>query len=415
LKVNDLIMKVKQEHETDPVDIFGMNLDEAVQLIRGKKGTKVTLTVKRDDGTTHEITITRDVVVDEETYAKSAVLTDPATNTKVGYIELSSFYVDFKRTATGRASSEDVAKEIEKLKKEGVQGIIIDLQSNTGGSLGEAIRMGGLFIKSGPVVQVKSNFGMPREYSDPDPSLQYDGPLVILVSTFSASASEILAAAMQDYKRAVIVGAPTTFGKGTVQEVFDLNALLPSNMLNLRPMGSFHLTIQKYFRINGGSVQLKGVESDIVIPDVYSELKFGERFEDNCLPWTTVSPAKFQIWEKPVPVAALQKKSKERTSKSEGFKLLNEQVAFVKQQQDKTQVSLNLNTYRQDEEKRREESKRFEEISKKSTSLVIAAPSAYIAEMEGDTAKIARSDKWLKGLNTDIVIEEAVKVIGDMK
>ena len=420
LKVNDHITKVKQEHEADPVDIFGMSLNDAVKLIRGKKGTKVTLTVRRGDGSIHEITITRDVIIIEETYAKSAVLTDPATKTKVGYINLPKFYIDFKRSATGRASSDDVAKEIDKLKNEGVQGIILDLRLNTGGSLPDVVRMGSLFVKSGPIVQVKNNSGMPRVYPpDFDTSLQtsmhYDGPLVILVSSISASASEILAAAMQDYQRAVIIGAPSTFGKGTVQEVVDLNDYLPAGMNNLKPIGSLFLTIQKYYRINGGSVQLKGVESDIVLPDVYSEMKLGERFEDNCLPWTTVSPAKYQKWEKPVPMAMLQKKSKERTSKSVEFKLLNEQVALVKQQRDKTLLSLNLNTYQLEEEKRREENKRFEDISKQSTALVIAVPNIDIAEMKGDTAKIARSDKWIKELNTDICLEEAVKVIGDMK
>jgi carboxyl-terminal processing protease len=415
LKVNDLITRVKQENEAEPVDIFGMSLDDAVKLIRGKKGTKVTLTVKRGDGSTHEITITRAVVIDEETYAKAAVLTDPATKTKVGYIDLPSFYVDFKKSATGRASSDDVAKEIEKLKTEGVQGIILDLRSNLGGSLPDAVKMGGLFINTGPIVQIKSNIGMPRVDSDNDPSVQYDGPFVILVSSISASASEIVAAAMQDYQRAVIMGAPQTFGKGTVQAVAELDAYLPNSMNSLRPMGSLLLTVHKYYRINGGATQLKGVASDIVLPDVYSEWKIGERFEDNCLPWTTVSPAKYQVWKKPVPVVALQKKSRERTEKSESFKLLNEQVALVKQQRDQTELTLNLKTYQQEEEKRKEENKRFEEISKKLTALTIAPPHADIDEMKGDTTKIARSDKWLKDLNKDIYLEEAVKVIGDMK
>ncbi|MDR1171370.1 MAG: carboxy terminal-processing peptidase [Bacteroidales bacterium] len=415
MKVNDLITRVKQENEAESVDIFGMGLDDAVKLIRGKKGTRVTLTVKRGDGSTHEITITRDVVIDEETYAKSAVLTDSVTGIKAGYIDLPSFYVDFKKSATGRASSDDIAKEIEKLKKEGVQGIILDLRSNLGGSLPDAIKIGGLFINTGPVVQVKSNIGMPRVYSDEDPSVQYDGPFVILVSSISASASEIVAAAMQDYQRAVIIGAPQTFGKGTVQIVAELDAYLPNEMNSLRPMGSLLLTIQKFYRINGGSTQMKGVASDIVLPDVYSEMKIGERFEDNCLPWTTVSPAKYQVWEKPVPVTALQKKSRARTAKSENFKLLNEQMTLVKQQRDKTRLTLNLKTYQQEEEKRKSENKRFEEFSKQSTVLTIAAPRADIAEMEGDTAKITRSVKWLKDLNKDIYLEEAVKVIGDMK
>ncbi len=415
LKVNDLITRVKQEHEQEPVDVYGMRIDDAVKLIRGKKGTKVTLTVKRADGSVRNITITRDVVIIEETYAKSAVVTDPATKTKVGYIYLPSFYVDFKHTATGSASSDDIAKEIEKLNKEGIQGIVLDLRNNTGGSLPDAIKMGGLFINSGPIVQVKSRLGPPRVYSDTDPNVQYDGPFVILVNSISASASEIVAAAMQDYKRAVIIGGPSTFGKGTVQVVADLDEYLSNNMSSLKPLGSLFLTIQKYYRINGGSTQLKGVTPDIILPDLFSELKFGERFEDYCLPWTTIDPAKYRVWKSPVPIETLQKKSKDRTSKSKAFQLLSEQVNVLKEQKDDSQVSLNMKTYQQEEEKRKQESKRFDEISKQPTSLAISALKDDIVSMKGDTTKIARSNKWLKDLNKDIYLEEAVKVIGDMK
>ncbi len=415
LKVNDLITKVKQEKEPEPVDIFGMRLDDAVKLIRGKKGTKVTLTVKRSDGSLHNITITRDVVILEETYAKSAVLTDPKTKIKAGYIYLPSFYVDFKNTVTGRACSNDVAKEIEKLKKEQVQGIVLDLRNNTGGSLPDAIRMAGLFINSGPIVQVKDNMGTPRVYSDIDPSVQYDGPFVILVNSISASASEIVAAAMQDYKRAVIVGGPSTFGKGTVQVVADLDEYLPSEMSGLKPLGSLFLTIQKYYRINGGATQLKGVTSDIILPDLYSELGIGERFEDNCLPWTTVTPAKYSVWKNPVPVDALRKKSRERTSKNEIFRLLTEQTAALKKQKDESQISLSLEAYQREEEKRNNESKRFEEAGKKQTRLTVTSLAPDLTAMKGDTAKIARNDKWLADLNKDVYLEEAVQVIGDMK
>jgi len=412
LKVNDHITRVKQENEVDPVDIFGMSLNDAVKLIRGKKGTNVTLTVKRGDGSFHEITITRGVVTLEETYAKSVVLTDPSTKTKVGYINLPGFYGDPR---IGKSVTKDVTKEIENLKKEGIQGIILDLRFNTGGLLFEAVMLGGLFIESGPIVQVKEHIGSPQIHNDPDPSIQYDGPLAILVNTFSASASEIVSAAMQDYKRAVIIGSSATFGKGTAQYVIDLDRFLPAGMSAFRPIGSLHLTTEKYYRINGGSTQLKGVASDIVFPDLYGEMKIGEQYDDFCLPWSTVSSAKFRTWGKPVPVTMLQKKSQERTSKSEGFILLNEQVALMKEQRDKTLLSLNLKTFQQEEEKRREENKRFEEISKLSTSLTIAATVPDIAEMKDDTAKIARSDRWIKDLNKDIFLEEAVKVIGDMK
>jgi len=418
LKVNDHITKVKQENEAEAVDIFGMTLDDAVQLIRGKKGTKVTITVKRGDGSIHDITLTRDIVIIEETFAKSAIITDPATKIKVGYIDLPSFYVDFKKSPTGRASSDDVAQEINKLKKDGVQGVILDLRTNTGGSLGDAIKMGGLFVPQGPIVQVQANNGGPRVHSNNSfnsSSALYDGPLVILVSTISASASEILAAAMQDYKRAVIVGAPNTFGKGTVQAVNDLDDYLPSSMGSLKPLGAMNLTIQKYYRITGGSVQLKGVESDIVLPDVYSVMKMEERYEDNRLPWTTVTPAKYTEWKKPVKVAELKKKSETRVSKSERFNLMNEQIEIIKNRGENSQVSLNLQSFQQEENKRREANKRFDENNKLPTSLTIAATSMDVAYMKGDTAKISRFEKWFQDLNKDIHIEEAVKIVGDMR
>ena len=416
LKAGDHIIKVKKEHEAEPVDIFGMTIEDAVSLIRGKKGTKVTLTVRRD-GISHEITITitRDVVIDEETYAKSAILTDPATKTRVGYIDLPSFYFDFSRMATGRTSSTDVAKEIEKLKKDNVHGIILDLRTNTGGSLADVIKMGGFFVPAGPIVQVKANSGSPIVHSNRNVDVQYDGPLVILVSSISASASEILAAAMQDYKRAVIIGSPSTFGKGTVQQPIDLDSWLPVGMNSLRPMGSLTLTIQKYYRINGGSVQLKGVESDIVLPDLYSEMKFGERFEDNHLTWTTIAPASFNLWKDPVKLDDLRRKSAERTSKSEGFRLLKQQADLIREQRENTLAPLNLNAYQQEENKRREESKRFEGLNKQPTALNIVATTTDIAEMKGDTAKIAHSNRWIRDMNKDIIIEEAVRVVKDMR
>ncbi len=415
LKVNDLITKVKQENEVEPVDIFGMRLDDAVKLIRGKKGTKVTLTVKRVDGSIHEITITRDVVIDEETYAKSAVMTDPKTQTKVGYIYLPKFYVDFNHTATGRACSDDVAKELDKLKKENVQGVILDLRNNTGGSLPDAVKMSGLFFGSGPVVQVKSRFGVPNVLSSYDSNATYTGPLVVLVNSISASASEIVAAAMQDYQRAVIIGGPSTFGKGTVQAVMELDNYLADNATSLKPLGSLLLTVQKFYRINGGSTQLKGVTPDIILPDAYSELGVGERFEDNCLPWTSVQPAKYRIWKSPVPIEKLRKKSSDRTSKSEEFKNLSEQIAQMKKLKDDSNISLNMDDFRHTEEKRTEENKRFDEISKKQTRLSIMPLAVDKAAMVGDTTKIARSEKWISDLNKDIYIEEAVQVIGDMK
>jgi len=412
LRINDLITRVKQETEEESVDVFGMDLDDAVRLIRGPKGTKVTLVVRRVDGSTHDITITRDLVIDEEGYAKSAILTDPASNIKVGYIDLPGFYVDFARSATGRSAAEDVAKEIEKLKRDGVHGIIIDLRENTGGALSEPIPMGGLFVPPGPIVQVRNSSGRPTTLPHRNPTPLYDGPLVVLVSAFSASSSEIFAAAMQDYKRAVIVGSPRTFGKGTVQQMIDLDGFLPPE---LRPMGTVALTIQNYYRINGSSVQLRGIESDITLPDMYSEIIIGERSEENHLPWTSVDAVRFNTWQNPVQVDMLKAKSNERIANSEIFNLISEQAVLTKENRENTLISLNLIAHQQEEAERRERNRRFEEIGRFTTALSIAATSSDITSMRGDTAAIARSDEWLRDLNKDIYLEEAVNIIGDMR
>ncbi|MDR0713064.1 MAG: carboxy terminal-processing peptidase [Bacteroidales bacterium] len=418
LKINDLIIRVKQEHDTEAVNIYGMRLDDAVKLIRGKKGTKVTLTVKRIDGSVHDITITRDVVIVEETYAKSAILTDITGNIRVGYIYLPSFYVDFKHTPTGRSSSEDVAKEVEKLKTEHIQGIILDLRSNGGGSLPDAVRMSGLFVGNGPIVQTKESHGLPRVMqATGNSSASYDGPMVVLVNSISASASEILAAAMQDYRRAVIIGGPGTYGKGTVQTLADLDGLLSptSSLSRYKPLGSLKLTIQKFFRINGGSTQLKGVTPDIILPDIYSELGVGERFEDNSLSWSSVQPAKYSVWKNPVPVDKLQQKSLERTSQNNRFQLLSNQIASMKKMKDESHLSLNLEKFRKAEAKRHGENKLFDESNKKETHLAIEALTEDKIKLAGDSVKINRSQKWIAGLKKDVFLEEAVAIIGDLK
>ncbi|MDR2847630.1 MAG: carboxy terminal-processing peptidase [Bacteroidales bacterium] len=416
LKINDIIMRVKQEKEEEAVNIYGMQLDDAVKLIRGKKGTKVTLTVKSLDGTVHDITITRDVVIVEETYAKSAILTDPDRNIKTGYIFLPSFYIDFKHTPTGRSCAEDVKKEVEKLKGEKVQGIILDLRSNGGGSLPDAVRMSGLFVGVGPIVQTKTNPGIPR-VMNANETVTYDGPMVILVNSISASASEILAAAMQDYQRAVIIGGPSTYGKGTVQMIADLDESFAGNATinSYKPLGSLKLTIQKFFRINGGSTQLKGVTPDIILPDIYSELGVGERFEDNSLSWTSVKPATYNLWKTPVPVDKVQQKSKVRTSQSEDFRMLAEQIATMKKMKDESNLSLNIEKFRQAEEKRSAGNKAFDEFNKKETTLAIESLTADKSAMGTDTVKISRAKKWIGNLKKDIYLQEAVLVIGDMK
>jgi len=268
LEAEDLIMKVAQGDE-EPVDITGMPINDVVKLIRGPKGTEVNLTVKKAGGAIEIVNIIRDVVVMEEGFAKSLLLNTTENGDKVGYIKLPRFYADFD-DANGRFCSTDVAAEVEKLKEENVEGIILDLRNNGGGSLRDVVKMSGYFIENGPIVQVKSRKGSPEILSDRDPGVLYDGPLIVMVNEFSASASEILAAALQDYGRAVIVGSNSTFGKGTVQRFFDLDRAITGNNA-IKPLGSIKLTTQKFYRVDGGSTQLKGVEPDIVFPDNYNK------------------------------------------------------------------------------------------------------------------------------------------------
>ncbi|MEL7342220.1 MAG: S41 family peptidase, partial [Bacteroidota bacterium] len=285
LEVNDVIMKVAQGEEEEPVDVSQMELDDAIQLIRGKKGTMVRLTVKKIDGSEMEIPIIRDVVEIEETFAKSAILEREEDGQRVGYIDLPSFYFDFN-DRNGRRCATDIKREVEKLQAEGVDGIVIDLRDNLGGSLTDVVEMSGYFIEQGPIVQVRSKRGRPQVLSDSDPDVLYDGPLVIMVNSFSASASEIMAAALQDYDRAIVVGT-TSYGKGTVQRFVDLDNILRGNQTD--PLGDIKLTIQKFYRINGGATQHRGVVPDIILPDQYSQLEIGEREQEYSMPWDEIS------------------------------------------------------------------------------------------------------------------------------
>ena len=421
LKAGDVILKVAQGAD-EPVSIEGMRLDNAIKLIKGKKGTEVRLTVKKPDGTIKIIPIIRDIVVLEETYAQSAVL---QSDKKLGYIHLPKFYADFNRRG-GRNSGEDVRKEVEKLKRENVSGIILDLRTNGGGSLSDAIEMSGLFIPQGPVVQVETSGSAPQVLQDKDPSVQFDGPLVVMVNSFSASASEILAAAMQDYKRAIILGSPT-YGKGTVQQVIDLdNAVQGGDFATLKPFGSLKLTTQKFYRINGGATQLKGVTPDIQLPDVYSVLDQGEKDQDYPLPWDEIKPTKYVPWNQKLDVAALNAKSKERVSKSTNFSQITQQAARMKKRIEQSQQSLKLAVYRADMKKAREESSKLEALEKGAINNPSAAGQnsgannvkvtplqADITAAQSDTIKVNRYSKFATNVKKDVYIQEAAAILKD--
>jgi carboxyl-terminal processing protease len=412
LQANDIIMKVGQEKQ-EPVDLYGMKIDDAVKLIRGKKGTTVNLTIKKYiKDTIINVSLTRDVIVLEETFAKSAIISNSGSADKYGYIYLPKFYVDFEKTESGRNCADDVAQELVKLKNENVKGVVLDLRENGGGSLPDAVRMAGLFIQKGPIVQVKAKVGPTRILSDNDPTVQYGGPLVILVNSFSASASEILAAAMQDYKRAIIIGTPSTFGKGTVQTFVPLDEQVGGSYSNLRPLGELLITIQKFYRINGGATQLKGVTPDIIIPDAYSEMDLGEREQDYSMPWTKIEPVSYSEWTGIKNFDNIVKKERASIESDPDIQLVKEQSKTLKKLKDETMIPLKLDDYNKLEKSHREISKRFDELAKKENGLAINSLNYDVKLAKNDTSKLARMDAWIKELKKDIYLKEAIKVAG---
>lgn len=409
IEVGDAILKVKQEDEDDAVSIVGMRLDDAVKLIKGPKGTKVTLTIKNVDGTISDKVLVRDVVELEETYAKSSLVEKDGH--KFGLVNLPQFYFDMQDYEERNAAS-DVKKEILRLKEEGMEGLVFDLRNNGGGSLRTAVDIVGLFIESGPVVQVASP-GNKEVLKDKGTQVVWDGPLVILVNELSASASEILAAAMQDYKRAIIIGSEQTYGKGTVQNLVDLNRWLRNN--DLGDLGALKITSQKFYRVNGGSTQLEGVKSDVVMPDRYSYIDIGEKDYDNPLPYDKISPATIKLWDGYMDYEETIKKSKARMAESEILQLYDDNAKWIKSRRDEKQINLNFDEYTAEIERRKEETKRFEAMDKYNNKLNFQSLPYEIALMEQDTTLSEKRKRWHKGLKKDIYIEEAIHVLQDLK
>lgn len=413
LKAGDEIIKVGQG-DAEPVDIQGYEMDDAIKLIRGPKGTEVRLTVKSASGATKVIPIIRGEVQLEETFARSAIIKSDEGN--IGYIYLPEFYAPFNETSS-RHSAEDVALEIMKLKNANVSGIILDLRYNGGGSLSEVVNMSGLFIDNGPVVQVKSSHSSPVTLEDRQPGVLYDGPLAIMVNHGSASASEILAAAMQDYKRAVIVGT-RSFGKGTVQKVMSLDDYLKlsdklSNTSD-EALGSLKLTIQKFYRVNGGSTQLKGVTPDIELADPYSLIEAGERKEKSALEWDEIAPATYQFAPNPVDVSRLAALSKARTEKNETFELIQKTAERMKEQENDKTFSLNEKKYNAELDEANEISDRIKELDEKSTRLSIINPKEDMKKINLDSSTITKNEEWIKGLQKDVQLAETVNILRDM-
>ncbi|MVN77773.1 tail-specific protease [Hymenobacter sp. HMF4947] len=410
LKKGDAILRVAQG-AAEPVSVEGWHTAKAVPLIKGKKGSEVRLTVKKADGSTKVISIIRDVVVLEETYAHSAIINDPS-GVKIGYLRLPAFYADFNDTGA-HSSAADVKTELAKLTAEGVKGVVFDLRENGGGSLNDAVEMAGLFLPSGPMVQVHDSRGTTQVLNDKDPRVQYSGPLVVLVNKHSASASEILAAAIQDYKRGIIMGTTSTYGKGTVQRVIDLDETLPPELASLKPFGSLKFTMQKFYRVTGGSTQFKGVASDIVLPDIYSYLDQGEKESDFPLKWDEIKPASYRPWDDQPNYAKLEANSKARVVANPAFQQMNELVQTLRKRKDETVVSLNLTKYRAFQHQLKAESDKYEAIQKTATPLALAPLNTDRTALGGDSVKVNRSMRFTRGLNKDITLGEAVNVIKD--
>lgn len=409
LEPDDIILKVAQG-DAEPLDIVGMRLDDAIKFIKGKKGTEVRLTVKKKfDGSTKVISIIRDVVELDETFVKSSIV--EKNGQKYGIIDLPRFYIDFNDLSR-RDAAKDMEKEIERLKKENVKGLIVDLRDNGGGSLKTAIEIGGLFIEKGPIVQVKYRDEDPLVKNDTDAKVQWNGPLVVMVNEFSASASEIFAAAMQDYKRGVIIGGKQTYGKGTVQNVLPINRFYEKYPSDL---GALKMTIQKFYRINGGSTQIEGVYSDISLPSRYSYMKFGERDLEGALPWDKVQQAKYQTTNSYSNFGDAVYNSQQRVLNDKKFKKINEYAKWLKKNQEERVYSLNYNTFKKESHDKIEETKQFKDIFKFNSNLTFNSPKYELNLFAKDTVLKQKRVVWHKNLKKDIYLNEALNVLSELK
>jgi len=411
LEVGDKILQVEQE-DGETVDLVGMSVRKAVKHIRGPKGTEVKLTVRKLDGTKMDIPIVRDIVELESTFAKSSVLGEGAN--KVGYIRLPKFYVNFYGDEN-RDCAEDVAIELEKLKAEGVSSVILDLRNNGGGSLQAVIDIVGLFIDKGPVVQVKASGRKPQVLADTEGGTVYDGPLVVMTNKFSASASEIFAAAIQDYKRGIIIGSNSTFGKGTVQNIVDMDRAVSLPYSDLKPLGALKLTIQKYYRINGGTPQLKGVQPDIITPDNYMYIPYGEKEQDYALPYDEIDPAKYEEWL--YGVAAYEdivSRSEARMDTNAKFTLIEQYAKWIKDEQENTLVPLSLEKFRAYQEEYREEAKQYKGMRQSRQDLKVSTNVADEEAVNSSEENRTKQESWHKSLRKDLYLSEAYLVALDL-
>lgn len=408
IQAGDVILKVGQGKD-EPVDLTGFLVADAVKLIRGKQGTEVRLTIRKPDGSLKLVVLIRDEIVQDESFARSAIV--ERNGQRIGYIYLPEFYADFER-ADGARCYVDVAKEITKLKIEGIDGLVMDLRNNGGGSLYDVVQMVGLFIEDGPVVQVRDREGRPSILRDKDKNILYDGPLTVMVNEFSASASEIFAAAIQDYKRGLVIGSTSTYGKGTVQRNLGLD---PNNgfFMSNSELGTLKLTLQKFYRVNGGSTQLRGVSSDIVLPDNLEYLKIREKDNEDALKWDEISKVPFTPWPNSVDLVSLRKSHETRMHANSMFKFIRENAAWLSKVREED-YPLDLQRYQDLQKKIQQTVKQNEVSTKLSVPLNVKALPGDLERWDDDKPKQDRYKAWLKSLGTDIYLDETLQVINDM-
>jgi carboxyl-terminal processing protease len=411
IQVEDEIVKIAQGNG-EPVDVTGYAITDAVKLIRGsEKNSEVKLTIKKADGVITVVSLLRDVISLEETFAKSAIINGAH---KIGYIYLPEFYADFEHP-DGRRCAVDVAKEIEKLKAQNVEGIVMDLRGNGGGSLYDVVDMAGLFIEDGPICQVKGRDEKSNILKDRDKNILYSGPLAVMVDEQSASASEIFAAAIQDYNRGIVVGSTSTYGKGTVQRSIPLDPAAENILLKKTPegLGDIKLTFRKFYRINGGATQLKGVTPDVIIPDKYEYLKIREKDNPDALSWDEISQASYNAWKPGYDLRSVVNTANMQLNKSAVFKMLREDIKWLDENMDK-EYSLNLKKYRTEQKMMRAAFKRLEDSTKLTVDLNVANLAQDSLRIAGDKDKLEKNKQWLQRISDDIYIDETVKILNNM-
>jgi len=408
IQAGDIILKVAQGAD-EAVDLTGYLVPDAVKLIRGKLGSEVRLTLRKPDGSSKVVTLIRDEIVQDESFARSAIV--EKNGQRIGYIFLPEFYADFERPDGNRCYI-DVAKEIVKLKEQKIDGLVIDLRNNGGGSLYDVVQMVGLFIEEGPVVQVKDREGRPTVLRDKDKNILYNGPLTVMVNEFSASASEIFAAAIQDYRRGVVIGSTSTYGKGTVQRNVGLD---PENgyFMSSSELGTLKLTLQKFYRVNGGSTQLRGVSSDIVLPDNLEDLKIREKDNEDALAWDEIGKVLIQPWVTGYDLNSIQQTHQARMRANSRFQTIRDNATWLSQVREQD-YPLDYTRYKELQQRIQQTVKQNDQLSKLSETLQVRSLPGDLERWNNDKPKQDRFKIWLKLLEQDVYLYETLQVMDDM-